>query len=127
MTAKVLRGSFGAIQEQSIQAKETRPRQEELAGKANQDPGKRSLPGRPLKAFQETCRDAPRVPTRPGERQAPEHDKTTTAARSLPRETPASCPRSSPPANVSLWNPPKHTQQGAVQLGVRGGKQALTR
>ena len=36
MTAKVLRGSFGAIQEQSIQAKETRPRQEELAGKANQ-------------------------------------------------------------------------------------------
>ena len=36
MTAKVLRGSFGAIQEQSIQAKETRPRQEELAGKTNQ-------------------------------------------------------------------------------------------
>ena len=36
MTAKVLRGSFGAIQGQSIQAKETRPRQEELAGKANQ-------------------------------------------------------------------------------------------
>ena len=35
MTAKVLRGSFGAIQEQSIQAKETRSRQEELAGKAN--------------------------------------------------------------------------------------------
>src|SRR4051812_9826668 len=46
-----------------------------------QDPGKRSLPGRPTKASQETCRDAPRVPARPGERQAPGRDKTTTAAR----------------------------------------------
>ena len=36
MTAKVLHGSFGAIQGQSIQAKETRPWQEELARKANQ-------------------------------------------------------------------------------------------
>src|SRR3954466_6217130 len=87
----------------------TRPRQEELAGKATrrkqgpgkrslpgrpfkaQDPGKRSLPGRPTKAFQETCRDAPRVPARPGERQAPGRDKTSTAARRLPRQ--ATTPR----------------------------------
>ena len=32
----------------------SRPRQEELAGKANQGPGKRSLPGRPLKTYQES-------------------------------------------------------------------------
>ena len=50
MTAKVLRGSFEAIQEQSIQAKETRPRQEELAGKANQG----------------ISRNLPRRATRPG-------------------------------------------------------------
>ncbi|KRX70615.1 hypothetical protein T12_16320, partial [Trichinella patagoniensis] len=29
-------------------------------------PGKRSLPGRPTEASQKTCRDAPRVPSRPG-------------------------------------------------------------
>ena len=46
--AKVLRGSFGAIQEQSIQAKETRPRQEELAGKANQGIS-RNLPRRAMR------------------------------------------------------------------------------
>src|SRR4051812_44283398 len=51
-----------------------------------QDPDKRSLPGRPTKAFQGTCRDAPRVLARPGERQAPGRDKTTTAARRLPRQ-----------------------------------------
>src|SRR3954465_14221832 len=85
-------------------SQDTRPRQEELAGKATrrkqdpskrslpgrpleaQDPGKRSLPGRPTKARQETCRDAPRVLARPGERQAPERDKTSTAARRLPRQ-----------------------------------------
>src|SRR3954468_16401517 len=38
---------FWAILEQSILAKKTRPRQEELAGPKRQDPGKRSLPGRP--------------------------------------------------------------------------------
>ncbi len=56
MTGKVLRGSFGAIQEQSIQAKETRPRQEELAGRANQSIS-RNLPRhttRPGKARQAT-------------------------------------------------------------------------
>src|SRR3954470_1629520 len=51
-----------------------------------QDPGKRSLPGRPTKAFQGNCRDARRVPARPGERQAPRRDKTSTAARRLPRQ-----------------------------------------
>ena len=45
-----------------------------------QGPDKRSLPGRPTKAFRGTCRDAPRVPARPGERQAPRRDKLTTAA-----------------------------------------------
>ena len=45
-----------------------------------QGPGKRSLPGRPTEASQGTCRDAPRVPARPGERQASGRDKTTTAA-----------------------------------------------
>ena len=49
-TAKVLHGSLGAIQEQSIQAKETRPRQEELARKANQG----------------ISRNLPRRATRPG-------------------------------------------------------------
>ena len=67
VTAKVLRGSFGAIQEQSVQDKETRPRQEELAGKANRGIS-RNLPR------------APRVPARPGERQASGRDKTTAAA-----------------------------------------------
>ena len=52
-----------------------------------QGPGKRSLPGRPTKASQGTCRDAPRVPARPGERQASGRDKTTTAARRLPRQS----------------------------------------
>ena len=56
MTAKVLRGSFGAIQEQSIQAKETRPRQEELAGKANQGisrnlPRRAARPGKTRRAM----------------------------------------------------------------------------
>ena len=70
MTAKVLRGSFGAIQEQSIQAKETRPRQEELAGKANQ--GKALKETRPRqeelagKATQGISRNLPRRASRPG-------------------------------------------------------------
>ena len=60
------------IQEQSTQTKapargacregQTRPRQEDLAGK-RQDPGKRSLPGRLLKAYQESL---PRRALRPG-------------------------------------------------------------
>ena len=82
MTAKVLRGSFGAIQEQSIQAKETRPHQEELAGKANQGisrPRQEELAGkanqgisRPQqeelagKANQGISRNLPRRVARPG-------------------------------------------------------------
>ena len=69
------------------------PRKRSLPGRPTkarhlrrQDPGKRSLPGRPTKASQGTCRDAPRVPARPGERQAPGRDKTTTAAKRLPRQ-----------------------------------------
>ena len=70
MTAKVLRGSFGAIQGQSIQAKETIPRQEELAGKANQ--GKALKETRPRqeelagKATQGISRNLPRRASRPG-------------------------------------------------------------
>src|SRR3954463_10862470 len=45
-----------------------------------QDPGKRSLPGRPTKASQGTCRGAPRVPARPGEGPAPGHGKAFAAA-----------------------------------------------
>src|SRR3954468_7322340 len=65
VTAKVLRGSFGAIQEQSIQAKETRPRQEELAWKATQGtrPRQEELAG---KANQGISRNLPRRATRPG-------------------------------------------------------------
>ena len=131
MTAKVLRGSFGAIQEQSIQAKETRPRQEELAGKANQGPGKRSLPGRdetPARGAcreghsrhtKKACRDVPCVPARSGERQASGRDKTTAEARSLPRETPTACPRSSSPTNVSLWDSPRaHVAGGRAARGT---------
>ena len=70
MTAKDLCGSFGAIQGQSIQAKETRPRQEELAGKANQ--GKALKETRPRqeelagKATQGISRNLPRRAARPG-------------------------------------------------------------
>ena len=70
MTAKVLRGSFGAIQGQSIQAKETRPRQEELAGKADQ--GKALKETRPRqeelagKATQGISRNLPRRTSHPG-------------------------------------------------------------
>ena len=118
--------------------------QEELAGRANQVPGKRSLPGGPTKApargscREETrprqeelagkatqgiprkaCRDAPCVPARSGERQASGRDKTTAAAGSLPRETPTACPRSSSPANVSLWDSPRaHVAGGRAARGT---------
>ena len=49
-----------------------------------QGPGKRSLPGRPTTALQETCRDAPHVPARSGERQAAGLDKMTTPTRYSP-------------------------------------------
>ena len=89
-----------------------------------QGPGKRSLPGRPTKAFQGTCRDAPRVPARPGERQASGRDKTTAAARRLPRQVITLHPRSSASTNVLPWGLPRRALQEAVQPAVRGGKRA---
>src|SRR3954467_6619109 len=77
-----------------------------------QDPGKRSLPGRPTKASQETCRDAPRVPAGSGERQASGHDKTTAAARRLPRRATTLYLRSSTPT---------YCRSGTLP-GVRGGR-----
>ena len=70
-----------------------------------QGPGKRSLPGRPTKASQGTCHDTPRVPARPGERQASGRGKTTTVARRLPRQAATLYPRSSTSTNVSPWGP----------------------
>ena len=61
-TAKTLRGSFGAIQEQSVQVKEIRPRQEELAGKETM-PRQEELAG---KANRGISRNLPRHATRPG-------------------------------------------------------------
>ena len=111
MTAKILRGSVGAIQEQSIQAKETRPRQEELAGKANQGTP-RNLPrrvtrsGKAARPRQEELAGKTKQGTpRPGERRASGPDKITTAARRLPRQAAILCPRSSASTNVSLWGP----------------------
>src|SRR3954466_12827560 len=124
---------------------DTRPRQEELAGEATrreqgpdkrslpgrpleaQDPGKRSLPGRPTKARQETCCDASRVPARPGERQAPGLDKTSTVARRLPRQVTTPCLRSSSSTNLSLWGHSRRTWREAVQPGACGGEATLTR
>ena len=97
VTATVLRGSIGDIQEQSIQAKETRPRQEELAGKTNQGI------------------------SRPGERQASGRDKMTTAARRLPRQATTLYLRSSTSTNVSPWGLSRHVWREAVQPAVRGG------
>src|SRR3954471_24136545 len=125
---------FWAIQEQTILRQDTRPRQEELVGTTArreqgpgkrslpglpleaQDPGKRSLPGRPTKARQEPCRDAPRASARPGERQAPGRDKTSTTARSLPRQatTPPSVLQLIPP-HASLWGQSRRTWREAVQ------------
>ena len=121
MTAKVLRGSFGAIQEQSIKTKTPQdPGKRSLPGRPTkarrlrrQDPGKRSLPRRPPKASQGTCRGAPRVPARPGERQASGRDKTTAAARRLPWQATTLYPRFSTSTNVSLWGP--------FQVRVAGG------
>ena len=103
--------SFGAIQEQSIQAKETRPRQEELAGKANQGiprnlPRRATRPGKATRPRQEELAGKTNQGiSGPGERQASGRDKTTTAARRLPRQATTLCPHSSTSVNVSLWGP----------------------
>ena len=80
-----------AIQEQSVLTEKTKPRQEELAGKDKAPARGACREGQPSH-FQETCRDAPRVPASPDERQAFERDKTTTAARRLPRRSHHSVP-----------------------------------
>ena len=74
------------------------------------------------KAFQGTCRDAPRVPARPGERQAPGHGKTTAAARRFPRQATTLYPQSSTSINVSPWGHSRRAWQEAVQPAVWGGK-----
>ena len=95
---------IGAIQEQSVLTEKTRPRQEELAGKANQG----------------TFRDAPRVPARPGERQASGPDKTTAAARRLPRQATTLYPHSSTSTNVSPWGPfQARVARGCAASGAR--------
>ena len=128
MTAKVLRGSFGAIQEQSIQTKTPQDLgKRSLPGRPTkarrlrrQDPSKRSLPGRPPKASQGTSRGAPRAPARPGERQAPGRDKTTTGTRRLPPQTTTLYPRSNTSTNVSLWGPfQAHVAGGCAANGAR--------
>ena len=110
-TAKVLRASLGAIQEQSIQAKETRPRQEELAGKANQG-APRNLPRRATRSDKATRPRQEELAgktnqgiSRPGERQASGRDKMTTTTRRLPWQVTTLYPHSSTSANVSLWGP----------------------
>src|SRR3954470_13483364 len=121
----------------ACRAKKTRPRQEELAGPRRQDPGKRSLPGRPSRStkapargarregqprhLRKTRRDAPRVPAWPGERQVPRRGKTTTTASHLPRQVTTSGLRSSSPTHASLWGSPRGTWRGTAQPGACGG------
>ena len=68
-----------------------------------QGPGKRSLPGRPTKAHQGTCRDAPRAPAR---RQGP-------GKRSLPGR-PTKVPRS-PVSDKLLDATRQRSRQGACR------------
>ena len=116
-----------AIQEQSIQAKETRPRQEELAGKANQGipknlPRRATRPGKATRPRQEELAGKTNQGiSRPGERQASGRDKTTTAARRLPRQVTTLYPRSSASTNVLPWGFSRRVWQVAVQPAVRGG------
>ena len=103
--------------------REGQPRHKSKVSKPRrQGPGKRSLPGRPTKASQGVCRDAPRIPARPGERQASGHDKTTTTARHLSRHATTPYLRSSASTNVSPWGLSRHVWREAVQPAVRGGK-----
>src|SRR6187399_2383479 len=113
VTAKVLRGSFGAIQEQSIQAKKTRPRREELSGKATQGtrPRREELAG---KANQGISRNLPRRATRP--------DKARRAAGSRTRQRPrqGTCRGKLPLCTRAPAHPP--TCHPGTLPGVRGGR-----
>ena len=118
--------SFGAIQEQSIQVKEARPRQEELAGKANQGiprnlPRRATRPGKATRPRQEEFAGKTNQGiSRPGERQASGPDKTTAAARRLPRQAATLYPRSSTSTNVSLWGPfQARVAEGCAASGAR--------
>ena len=96
------------------------PFKNKVSKSRRQGSGKRSLPGRPTKASQGTCRDTPRVPARPGERQASGRDKTTTAARRLPWQAATLCPRSSASTNVSPWGPfQARVAEGCAASGKR--------
>ena len=126
VTAKVLRGSFGAVQEQSIQVKKTRPRQEELAGKDNQGisrnlPRRATRPGKATRPRQEELAGKTNQGiSRPSERQASGPDKATAAARRLPRQVATLCPRSSASTNVSLWGPfQARVAEGCAACGAR--------
>src|SRR4051812_34584047 len=109
----------------SCRAKEARPRQEELAGTTepkHQDPGKRSLPGRPFQAQDHITRDTPRRYTRPGRaRRAPGPGKIKTPARHLPGRA-ALCARA--PAHRTTRRAGGHSRDAwlmAVQPGGHGG------
>src|SRR3954465_2545642 len=161
-TALFLARRRPSIQEQSMQdrrqrqgpargacrAKEARPRQEELAGTTepkHQDPGKRSLPGRPFQAqgyF--TTRDpserglpgrleyyitgdTPRRYTRPGgargatsfrARRAPWPDKIKTPARHLPGRA-ALCARA--PAHQTTRRPGGYSRDAWLMAEQPGG------
>ena len=111
-----------------------------------QDPGKRSLPGRPIKAHQGTCRDAPlrsgkaarprqeelagktnQGTSKPGERQASGPDKIAAAARHLPWQAATLRPRSSASTNVSLWGPPRARVAGGCAASSAQRHAKLTR
>ena len=62
----------------------------------------------------------PRVLARPGERQAFGRDKTTAAARRLPRQATTLYPRSSTSTNVSPWGPfQARVARGCAASGAR--------
>src|SRR3954466_13098412 len=86
----------------ACRAKETRPRQEELAGTTkpkHQGPGERSSPGRPTKAPQEKLVAAHHAPP-----QGPRSGKLSGAARQPPRQ--ATCRGKSPPQACAPAHPP---------------------
>ena len=67
-----------------------------------QDPGKRSLPGRPRNTYLKRCLGASCAPAGPGERQASGPGKVATPARCLPGK-PMLCP--SAPAHLATRRP----------------------
>ena len=111
MTAKVLRGSFGAIQEQNVLTEKTRPRQEELAGKDKAPARGACREGQPrhLKEL---------AATRHASRQGPVSDKLPDATRQRPRQ--GAC-RGKPPLCARAPAHPPTCRSGTLP-GVRGGR-----